>query len=70
MNHPPSNYTLGALTAETDRKLRQTIPRYRVQAGEYQFRGLNGAWYPVGSDDLADRARGYLDTYHGESLYV
>lgn len=64
-----SNYTLGALTAETDRKHSEPS-RYRVQDGEYQFRSLNGAWYPVGSDDLADRARGYLETYHAGSLYV
>jgi hypothetical protein len=41
-----------------------------VQAGVYQFRDIHGAWHPTGSSDLTERARGYLDTYHGETLYV
>ena len=63
------NYLHGATSARIDRHYREPA-RYRVQAGTYQFRDVCGAWNPTGSDDLTDRARGYLDTYHKETLYA
>jgi hypothetical protein len=64
-----NNYIHGANVARVDRKHYEPA-RYRVQAGVYQFRDIHGAWHPTGSSDLTERARGYLDTYHGETLYV
>ncbi len=63
------NYFHGVSVARSDRKYREPA-RYRVQRGNYQFRDIHGNWFDTLSGDLTDRAMGYLDTYHGETLYT
>lgn len=67
MAHNPT-YDHGAALARADRHYNEPA-RYRARDGAYQFRTLRGTWEAV-TADLEATAKGYLDTFWGEALYV
>lgn len=63
-----SQYEIGALEAKTDRAFSEGA-RYRVVSGQYYAQSSLGTLTAL-QGEQADRARGYLETFWGASLYA
>lgn len=63
-----SQYEIGALEAKTDRAFHKRA-RYRSIKGQYYAQSSLGTLTPM-QGEQSERARGYLEAYWGESLYV
>lgn len=63
-----SQYEIGTLEAKTDRAFHEGA-RYRAVKGQYYAQSSLGTLAPL-TGEQADRARGYLETFWGGSLYV